>query len=280
MKIIDGKKISLEILDGIKEEVANLNFVPVFCDILVGEDKASIQYVNLKKKKAIDLGIDFHDAHFSADITTAELLEEINKINKIKNMCGVIMQLPLPPHIDTKKVLDAIEPTLDVDALGEKVSTSFYSGQEEMTPPTALAIIYLLESLELSLKDKKIVILGEGKLVGRPVAQLLKNRSLDFTTLNNESPNKAEVLKNADIIISGIGKGKFITGEMVKTGVIMIDAGTSEEGGSIVGDADFESLQEKVSYITPVPGGVGPVTVSMLFTNVLKAAKKMPNESR
>ena len=278
MTILDGKKISLEILDEIKKEVEQLSFVPVFCDILVGNDKASIQYVNLKKKKATELGINFYDAVFIETITTEELLVEIQKINNLPNMCGVIVQLPLPIHIDTREILNAISPELDVDALGKKVGENFYEGSEEMVPPTALACVALINSLNLDLQNKNIVVLGEGKLVGKPVAQMLKNRNLNFKILNSETKNNEEIIKSADIIISGIGKGKYLTGDMIKEGVIIIDAGTSEEGGSIVGDVDFESASGLASHITPVPGGVGPMTVAMLFSNVLKVAKKMQNE--
>ncbi len=278
MTILDGKKISLEILDEIKKEVEQLSFVPVFCDILVGNDKASIQYVNLKKKKATELGINFYDAVFIETITTEELLVEIQKINNLPNMCGVIVQLPLPIHIDTREILNAISPELDVDALGKKVGENFYEGSEEMVPPTALACVALINSLNLDLQNKNIVVLGEGKLVGKPVAQMLKNRNLNFKILNSETENNEEIIKSADIIISGIGKGKYLTGDMIKEGVIIIDAGTSEEGGSIVGDVDFESASGLASHITPVPGGVGPMTVAMLFSNVLKVAKKMQNE--
>ncbi len=275
MQIINGRKLSEDILSELKEQVSALDFVPIFCDILVGEDMSSIQYVNLKKKKALDIGIAFHDASFPPNITTNELLLEIEKINNIPNMCGIIMQLPLPGHIDTKAVLGAINPNLDVDCLGDARSQAFYGGSEELVPPTALACMALLESLNIDLSSKKIAVLGNGKLVGRPVSQLLKNRNYSFTTLDRDSLNKLEVIKSAEVIISGIGQGKYVTGSMVAEGVIVIDAGTSEEGGSIVGDVDFESVKEKASYLTPVPGGVGPVTVAMLFRNVLKVAQKM-----
>ncbi|MDQ3245092.1 MAG: bifunctional 5,10-methylenetetrahydrofolate dehydrogenase/5,10-methenyltetrahydrofolate cyclohydrolase [bacterium] len=279
MEIIDGRKISKIILEDTRQEVEKLHFVPVFCDILVGNDFASVQYVNLKKKKAQEFGIKFYDANFAENITTKELLKEIEKINKIENMCGIIVQLPLPPHIDTRKILDSILPSLDVDCLGSVQSGEFYSGGLYLAPPTALACMRLLESLKLDeslteLKVKNIVVLGEGKLVGRPVAQLLKNKNLPFVVLNSKSENKEEIIKNADVIISGIGRGKFITGEMVKMGVIIIDAGTSEEEGSVIGDTDFESVGNVASFVTPVPGGVGPVTVAELFSNVLKVAKR------
>lgn len=278
MQIIDGKKLRDKILEDVKKQIFDLHFIPVFCDVLVGVDPSSVQYVNLKKKMAINLGIKFHDAIYNESITTDELLKEIEHINKIDNMCGIIVQLPLPKHIDTRQILDAIDPALDVDALGSKVSENFYSGNESLVPPTALSVLSLLDSLKINLNDKNIVVLGEGKLVGRPVAQLLKNRKLNFQILNSQSENKEEIIKNADVIISGIGKGKYLTGDMVKDGVIIIDAGTSEEEGSIVGDVDFESARGLASHITPVPGGVGPMTVAMLFMNVLKVAQKMQNE--
>lgn len=273
MQIIDGKKLRNNIFEEIKKEIKELDFIPVFCDVLVGRDKASLQYVNLKKQKAIELGIAFHDAFFESNITTEELEKEIKKINLMPNICGIIIQLPLPDHIDKKRILDSIEKDLDVDALGSKTSLDFYAGGEDMVPPTGLACLCILDSLHIDLSSKNILVLGEGKLVGRPVFQLLKNRNLHASILNNASENKEEIIKNADIIISGIGKGKFLTGDMVKNGVIIIDAGTSEEEGSIVGDVDFDSVSKKASYLTPVPGGVGPVTVAMLFKNVLKVAK-------
>jgi len=278
MQIIDGRKTSEEILSRIKNEVMKLDFVPVFCDILVGEDIASIQYVNLKKRKAQKLGIDFYDANFPNSITTSELLLEIEKINKIKNMAGIIVQLPLPIHLDTKKILDAIDPSLDVDCLGEVASNNFYNGIFDIVPPTGLSCIYLLESLNIDLQDKNIVVVGSGKLVGRPVANILKSKNLNFQIINSESLEKEKIIKNADIIISGVGKGGFINAPMVKDNVIIIDAGTSEEEGSVVGDVDFESVSSKVYAITPVPGGVGPVTVAMLFSNILEVTKRKINK--
>jgi methylenetetrahydrofolate dehydrogenase (NADP+) / methenyltetrahydrofolate cyclohydrolase len=275
MEIIDGKKIKEEILSQIKKEVANLPFQPVFCDILVGEDMASMQYVQMKAKTAERVGIKFHNANFPSTITTAELSKEVQNLNKIENMCGIIVQLPLPSHIDTKAILDAVDPRLDVDCLGGVCSNEFYSGSEELVPPTALACMAILNSLNLDIKGKNIVVLGNGKLVGRPVSQLFKNKGYQFNTLNTSSLNKPEIIKEADIIISGIGQGKYLEKEMVKDGVVVIDAGTSEENGSVVGDVDFDSVKEKASYITPVPGGVGPVTVAMLLNNVLSVAKKL-----
>lgn len=272
MKIIDGKKIGIEILEDLKSKVKTLDFKPVFCDILVGSDLASVKYVNLKKKKALELGIEFYDANFKESITTEELTQEIEKINNLENICGIIVQLPLPVHIDKEKVLNAINPILDVDCLGEVASQNFYNGDLNLVPPTALACMYLLDTLNLDLKNKNIVVLGEGKLVGKPVMNLLKYRNLDFKSINSNTENKEVILKNADIIISGVGKGKIINSDMVKDDVVIIDAGTSEEDSVLVGDTDFENIKEKAYAITPVPGGVGPVTVAMLMQNILKVA--------
>lgn len=278
MEIIDGRKISKEILEEVKTKIKGLDFKPVFCDILVGDDLASLKYVELKKKKALELGIDFYDANFPKSITTEELILEIEKINKIPNMCGIIVQLPLPNSIDTKKVLDSIDSKLDVDCLGEDLSNKFYTGDLFISPPTALACEALLESLNLDLSKKKILIIGEGKLVGKPMANILKTKGYTFNIINSKSENREELIKEADILITGVGKGNLINGDMVKEGVIIIDAGTSEEDSVLVGDVDFDSVSPKASYITPVPGGVGPVTVAMLFSNVLKVAYNKKNE--
>ncbi len=278
MTIIDGKKLQGEILATIKKEVASLHFQPIFCDVLVGDDSSSAQYVRMKAKNAESVGIKFHNASFPASITTPDLVREIKILNKIKNMCGIIIQLPLPESIDRTAVLDAIDSHLDVDCLGSVASAEFYRGKQadvNLSFPTALACMVLLDSLNLNLKDKKIVVLGQGELVGRPVAALLRFRGLNPEIVTRKTENKEEIIKNADIIISGIGHGKHITGDMVKSGVVLIDAGTSESSGAIVGDVDLESVKDVASYVSPVPGGVGPVTVAMLLNNVLNVAKKL-----
>jgi methylenetetrahydrofolate dehydrogenase (NADP+)/methenyltetrahydrofolate cyclohydrolase len=276
MHIIDGRKISKEILDNIKLEVSQLPFMPVFCDILVGNNPASIQYVNMKKKRAEDVGMAFHNANFQFTITTEELIEEIEKINKIEHICGIILQLPLPSHIDEKRALDAIDPRLDVDALGSVVSEKFYNGEQSLCLPTALACMSILDSLRTehaNLADRHVVVLGQGKLVGKPVTELLKRRGLDVIAIRRTTENKEEILKQADIIISGIGQAGYLKGDMIKAGAVLIDAGTSESGAGIVGDVDLESVKNIASYVSPVPGGVGPVTIAMLFQNVLAVAK-------
>ncbi len=273
MQIIDGRKIQKDILANVAREVATLSFQPVFCDVLVGDDPASAQYVRMKGKTAESVGIKFHNANFPISITTEELVKEIEKLNKIPNMCGIIIQLPLPAHIDRQVVMDAIDPRLDVDCLGSKAGEKFYSGDTDIGFPTALACMELLDSVGADIKDKNVVVLGQGTLVGKPVTALLGFRGLTPEVINSKTPNSAELIKNADVIISGMGKGKYITGDMIKDGVIIIDAGTSEMGGGIVGDVDLDSVGDVAGFVSPVPGGVGPVTVAMLLKNVLTVAK-------
>lgn len=282
MILIDGKKLRNEILNEIKSEVKTLPFVPVFCDVLVGNDPASMQYVRMKAKTAESVGIKFHNANFPASITTEELIKEIKLLNKIPNMSGIIVQLPLPERLDRQSILDAIDPNLDVDCLGTKASEKFYDGKNKIGFPTGLACIEILDSLQLDLSQKNIVVLGQGLLVGKPTAALLRFRGLTPTIITKTTPNKEPLIKQADIIISGIGHGKHITGDMIKEGVVLIDAGTSESNGghakgraSIVGDVDLESVRSVASYVSPVPGGVGPVTVAMLLRNVLQVAKNL-----
>jgi len=273
--IIDGRKLRKEILEEIKKDIALLSFQPVFCDVLVGDNPVSLQYVNMKKKMAEDLGIRFHEAFFPIDISTENLVKEIQKINQIENMCGVIVQLPLPETLDQEKVLDAVDSHLDVDCLSITTSDKFYSGDLFLGFPTALACISLLDSLNLDLTNKKIVVMGQGKLVGKPVSALLNFRNLNVEIVRSKTENKEKILKEADIVISGMGKGKYIKGDMIKEGAVLIDAGSSESNSGIIGDVDLESVEGIASFVSPVPGGVGPMTVAMLFKNVLKVAKNI-----
>ncbi|MCX6751942.1 MAG: bifunctional 5,10-methylenetetrahydrofolate dehydrogenase/5,10-methenyltetrahydrofolate cyclohydrolase [Candidatus Nomurabacteria bacterium] len=276
MQIIDGKKIRDGILAEIKKEVATLPFQPVFCDVLVGDDPASIQYVQMKARTAEKVGIHFHKAAFPASISTEDLIKEIKILNDMKNMCGIIVQLPLPESLDRRAILDSIDPRLDVDCLGTVASEKFYKNYDNETDlayPTALACMMLLDSLNLDFKGKIVDVLGRGELVGKPTAELLRSRGLTYLVISSKTENKEYLLKQADVVISGIGKAKYITGNMIKFGAILIDAGTSESDGGIVGDIDLESVRNVASYVSPVPGGVGPVTVAMLLNNVLKVAK-------
>lgn len=273
-QIIDGRKIKDEILSEVKRGIEALSFPPVFCDILVGNDLVSTQYVKIKAKNAEAVGIKFRTAEFDVSITTEELVNEIESLNKVPHMCGIIVQLPLPEHIDKQRVLDTIAQELDVDCLGNIASSNFYNNKSDLGFPTALACMKVLDSLNLDLKDKKFVVLGQGSLVGRPVAYLLKNRGFNVDIINSKTDNFKELILNANVIISAIGRVKFITGDIIKKDVIIIDAGTSEEDGGIVGDVDLESVKDIASFVSSTPGGVGPVTVAMLLNNILKVAQK------
>ena len=275
MQIIDGRKIASEIIANLKSEVDALPFQPVFCDILVGEDAVSAQYVNLKAKKAREAGMDFLNANFKAEISTEELMGEIKKLNSIPKMSGLIVQLPLPAALDRRKILDSIDSVIDVDCMGSQRSEEFYAGNLEIVPPTAAAVMAMLDSLSLNLGNLRIVIIGKGELVGKPVRFLLEQKGLKVSVVDRGTQNPQEVMRAADVIISATGRPKLVKGGMVKRGCIIIDAGTAEDKGQIVGDVDLESVQSVEGFVSPVPGGVGPVTVACLLRNVLKVAQKL-----
>lgn len=290
MILIDGKKLREEILSKVKKEIATLAFTPVFCDVLVGNDSASVQYVEMKTRTAEMVGIHFHKATFPASISTDDLIKEIKVLNKVENMCGIIVQLPLPENIDKQRVFDSIDPRFDVDCLGSMASEKFYKGDTSLGFPTALSCMAMLDSIGLDLDPstklgaRKIVVLGQGILVGKPVTALLKFRGLNPVVIRSKTESKEKFIKEADVIISGMGKGKYITGDMIKEGAVLIDAGSSEEVSgppsglgrtSIVGDVDLGSVRDVAGYVSPVPGGVGPVTVAMLLNNVLTVAKSL-----
>ena len=271
--ILDGKKIAAEILNQVRSDVAKLSFQPVFCDILVGADPSSVQYVKMKAETAETVGMKFRNANFPVDISTSALVEEIKKISQETDMCGMIVQLPLPKNIDRQMVLDAISPKIDVDCLGTVNTNLFYENHAFVKFPTAVAVLEILERTGQDLKNKNILVIGFGQLVGRPVSFLLEQQGYKVKVATNKTENITELMKEADVIISAAGKAKLITGEKIKPDSIIIDAGTSESDGGVVGDVDFESVKGVAGFLSPVPGGVGPVTVAMLLLNVAKVAK-------
>ncbi|MFA5990657.1 MAG: bifunctional 5,10-methylenetetrahydrofolate dehydrogenase/5,10-methenyltetrahydrofolate cyclohydrolase [Candidatus Doudnabacteria bacterium] len=274
MVVIDGKKIAAEILQQLSNQVTALPFVPVFCDILVGKDPASVQYVKMKAEAAEKIGMKFLNANFLADITTEQLVQEIKVINLTKNLCGLIIQLPLPGHINKTMVLNAIDPEIDVDCTGEINSQLFYSGKAYLQFPTAKAIMKILDLSGVNLTTKNTLIMGFGQLVGRPVSFLFQQRNWPHTVARSKTENVDRLLSEADVIVSAVGKPKLITGEKTKPGCIVVDAGTSESNsGGLVGDVDFASVKDRASLVSPVPGGVGPITVACLLENVYSVAK-------
>lgn len=273
MQIIDGVKIKDEILNKLKSEVDALPFPPIFCDILVGDDTVSASYVRIKGKMAESIGVKFKAVNFPENTTTEEILQEIDNLNKVPLLCGIIIQLPLPPQIDKQLILDRIDPKLDVDCLGSYNSEIFYNIGGGVGYPTALACMRILDSLNLDLKEKGIVVVGQGRLVGLPVSHMLRSRGLEIKTINSKTENSDEIIKNADIVITATGRAKSINENNIKEGVVIIDAGTSEENGAVVGDVDLDSVITKALYVSKTPGGVGPVTVAMLLDNVYQVAK-------
>jgi len=271
--ILSGRTISDKILKNLKKEVSLLPFQPIFCDVLVGINPISKQYVQMKEKRAESIGIQVYNAEFPDSITTELLINEINSIAIKKNMCGLIIQLPLPEHIDSQKVLDAVPPEIDVDVVGSINSELFYQDTPRYIFPTAGAVMELLEYTQVSLLGKNIVVAGHGFLVGKPVTHLLKQKGFSVTTVTRSTENSKDIFRSADIIISATGQKNLITGDVVKEGVIIIDAGTSELGGAMVGDVDRESVEKKATWLSPVPGGVGPVTVAKLLENVVESSK-------
>lgn len=277
--IVDGKKIAREISEGLKKRVARLHpFQPVFCDILIGDNPVSSQYVAMKGKAAREIGIEFRRADLPANVTTAQVIEKIRTLNAEPGMMGLIVQLPLPAQLDRSAILEAIDPRIDVDCTGRVNSERFYSGNPYLIFPTAAAVMALLDSVAPDptgdLRGKNILMIGQGALVGRPVTHLLRRRGLEVVTADQNTENVPGLIKQADVLISATGQAKMITDDMIKPGAIVIDAGTSESKGGIVGDVDFESVAPVASFLSPVPGGVGPVTVAKLLENVVTVAEK------
>ena len=275
MQIIDGRKIRDGILATLQTRIASLPFMPLFCDVLVGDDSASAQYVVMKERVAKSIGIDTFEARFTHDISTEDLITEIKKIAKLPHMSGLIIQLPLPSHIETERVLNAVPLAIDVDATGALASKRVYENNPKFIFPTAAAILAVIDSLNMDMSDKNIVMIGRGILVGRPVSHALVQRGLNVTVIDHSTENSDEILATADVVISATGQAGLVHGEMLKKGVIVIDAGASESNGGISGDVNRESIEDVASVLSPVPGGVGPVTVAMLMNNVVIAAEQL-----
>lgn len=273
--MIDGSEIAKHILLKLRSEVKRLYFTPLFCDVLVGADPVSASFVKIKGKKAEEIGLKFELVELPVDVTTEDLVARLKKIQQDPFLSGLIVQLPLPEGIDKSVVLNAIDPRVDVDCLGGENTRKFYEGRAKMVPPTAAAVIAVLDSFKLNMDSLQILVVGQGNLVGKPVAHLLQEKGYNIITADEKTENLKDLTLSADIIISATGSAKLINGDMVKTDAVLIDCGTSESAGSIVGDIDTESVWAKTRFISPVPGGVGPVTVAKLLQNVVAVAKDL-----
>ena len=287
--IIDGKQISSNIREELKREVENLRskkIYPSLAVILVGNDPASVSYVTGKQKALKELGIDDMTIKLPEDTTEEKLLSIIGGLNNQDIANGILVQLPLPKHIDSNKIINAIKPEKDVDGFHPINAGNMLIGNDSLLPCTPNGIIQLLKRMNIETNGKKAVVIGRSNIVGKPISVLLSRKDVNCTVTmcHTGTKNITSYTKDADIIIVASGKPNTLTVDMVKDGVVIIDVGvnripdeTKKSGFRLVGDCAFDELKEKASYITPVPGGVGPMTITMLMYNVVKACKMQNN---
>ncbi len=276
-ELIDGKELSKKIRKKLKKEVLELKekgVNPKLAVIMVGNDPGSTVYVRNKSKACEKVGIEFEEFLFGEDTTEEKLLEVINKLNKDNTINGILLQSPVPNHIDINKAFRTISPDKDVDGFNPINVGNLTIGEDAFISCTPYGIVKMFEEYNIELEGKNAVILGRSNIVGKPMIQCMLNKNSTVTVCHSKTRNIKEITRNADVLISAIGRPKFVTEDMVKEGAVVIDVGINRlDDGSIVGDVDFENVKEKTSYITPVPGGVGPMTIAMLLNNVVKATK-------
>ena len=270
--LIDGKAISASVREEMKAEVAAMETKPGLAVIIVGNDPASKTYVKNKKKGCEQVGF-YSEVHELPESTTQqELIALVNKLNGDEKIHGILVQLPLPRHLDDKAVIAAIDPKKDVDAFAEVNVGKIMIGNHSFLPCTPAGIMVLLERSGIDISGKECVVVGRSNIVGKPMAMLLLGANGTVTVCHSKTRDLAEVTRRADILVVAIGKADFITGDMVKEGAVVIDVGMNRNAeGKLTGDVDFKSVEPKASYITPVPGGVGPMTITMLLRNTITA---------
>ncbi len=276
-KIIDGKAIAASLRQEMTEEVAQLKkegIVPGLAVVIVGDDPASKVYVGQKEKGCAQTGIYSEKYVLPADVSEEELLVLVNKLNVDDKINGILAQLPLPKQINEKKVLYAINPAKDVDGFHPENIGKLVIGEETFLPCTPHGIMILLERAGIDLKGKEAVVVGRSNIVGKPISLMLLSKSATVTICHSKTKDLSFHTKRADVLVAAVGKPKMIKGEMIKEGAVVIDVGVNRlENGKLAGDVDFESVSVKASAITPVPGGVGPMTITMLLKNTIKAAR-------
>lgn len=275
-QIIDGKIVSKLVKDNIKSIIESKKINPSLAVILVGNDPASLTYVRNKTKECLEVGISPKDYHLPEDIPEEKLLELIGNLNKDDDIDGILVQLPLPKHINTNKILNAISPYKDVDGFHPENVGKLMIGTPFVEPCTPKGVIRLLEHYGISVEGKRAVVLGRSNIVGKPMAIMLLHRNATVTICHSKTKDLSEITKQADILVSAIGIPNFVKADMIKKDAVVIDVGINkvEENGKskLVGDVDFENVKEVASYITPVPGGVGPMTRAMLLENTVNLA--------
>lgn len=278
MKIIDGKKLAKQIRENLKiecEELKEKGINPKLAVIMVGDDKASKIYVKNKSKACNEIGIQYEEYLLDKNINQNELIELIEKLNNDKTVHGILLQSPVPDGLDINEAFRKISPEKDVDGFNPTNVGKLALNQDTFVSCTPYGIMRMFEAYNIDLEGKKVVIIGRSNIVGKPLMQCCLNKNATVTICHSKTKNVKEHVKDADVVISAIGKPEYVTADMVKDGAIVIDVGINRtEDGKIVGDVDFENVSKKASYITPVPGGVGPMTIAMLMNNVIKACNK------
>jgi len=274
MIILNGKKTAQKILKNVKKETKVRKLKLGLAVVQVGDNQVSSAYINQKRRVCENLGIVFGLFNFPESIDEQELKEEVSRIAVNPEYSGIIIQLPLPKKFNTQEILNLIPSEKDVDVLSEASLGKFYTGNLKIFPPVVYAISTLLKEYKIGLEAKIILVIGSGRLVGKPLTLWLVSQGATVSTVNSKTKDIHFFSKNADIIISGVGKPNLITGKMIKKGVVLIDAGTSIESGKLKGDIDFVSVKNKAGYVAPVPGGVGPMTIACLINNLLKLNNK------
>ena len=272
--MVDGKAIADQILNKAKGLIIKDNLRPTLAVVLVGKDPASTTYVRKKQEAAEAIGVRFLLFQFPENITNQRLALEVNQIQKSNALSGMIVQLPLPKLLDKKLILNQLDPDLDVDFLSWVSLGKLVIGENTLIPPAPGAVLEILDHYDVAFKGKHIVLVGQGDLIGKPLINLLIHKPVTLTTCNKETKNLAFYTKQADILITGVGKRNLITGSMVKPGATVIDAGVSFYNKKMYGDINFVEVSKKAFLVTPTPGGVGPITVAKLLENTVEIARK------
>lgn len=278
-KIIDGKAVSAAVKEQVRDEIARDGLDIGLAVVIVGDDPASRVYVNNKKKACEFCGIKSYEYALPADTTEAELLELIDTLNGDGKVNGILVQLPLPEHLDEKTIIEHISPMKDVDAFHESNVGRIMIGNYAFLPCTPAGCMELIHSTGVEVSGKECVVIGRSNIVGKPMAMLLLHENGTVTVCHSRTKNLTEVCSRADILIAAVGRANFVTADMVKEGAVVIDVGINRlENGKLCGDVKFDEVSEKAGYITPVPGGVGPMTIAMLMKNTVMA-KRMQSGS-
>lgn len=276
-KILDGKQIAKDYRQGLQDQVEALKekgFTPKLSVILVGNDGASQSYVRSKKKAAEKIGMISEIVHLEETATEEEVLNELNRLNNDDSASGILVQVPLPKQVSEQKILEAINPEKDVDGFHPINIGKLYIDEQTFVPCTPLGIMEILKHADIDLEGKNAVVIGRSHIVGQPVSKLLLQKNASVTILHSRSKDMASYLKDADVIVSAVGKPGLVTKDVVKEGAVIIDVGnTPDENGKLKGDVDYDAVKEIAGAITPVPGGVGPLTITMVLNNTLLAEK-------